>query len=377
MHRQEFAAGLLGQGYTVVVCQNCGAGFADGIPTQAEMDHYYAERSKYSETDSGGSESDYDRRRFGLIADQITPHLPSKDVAMLDIGCATGGLLAVLRQRGFGPVLGADPSPACGATARRLHGVEVRTATIRDLAGWRDRFDVVFMIGVLEHLRDVAEAVRIAVGLLRPGGRLFVAVPDVTGLAASRNAPYQQFSMEHVNFFSRDSLHRLMAGSGLAPRQVWQDMIEWRENVTEPVLAVLYENAAEVSGVERDQLTEPALGRYVEASRRADAAILDRIDALVASGESILVWGAGALTRRLLASSRLGQASIVAFVDSSPHLQGALLAGRPVWPPDRLAGRTEAILVCSVAFEREIIRLIRDQLGLPNPVRTLTAAGLE
>ena len=35
LHRQRFIEGPLGDGYDVVVCRNCGTGFADGIPSQA------------------------------------------------------------------------------------------------------------------------------------------------------------------------------------------------------------------------------------------------------------------------------------------------------------------------------------------------------
>lgn len=374
LHRQVFQDGVLGSGYTVVVCADCGAGFADGIPGQAEMDRYYAEQSKYSYDGSGGAESVYDMQRFALITDQVVPHLPSKQARILDIGCATGGLLSVFKQRGYANVLGADPSPACAGAARRLHDIEVRAATLQQLEGWTERFDLVLMVGVLEHLRDAAAAVRTVASLLKPGGSFFAAVPDVEGLAESRNAPFQQFSMEHVNFFSAQSLGRLLARERFAARQTWQNTIEWREGVTERVLAGLYLLAPTAPAGLMDRLTEPALTRYIESSIAEDAVIHAKIAELVLSRRPILVWGAGALTRRLLAATPLGQARIEAFVDSSVHLHGTRLAGRMILSPAQLTGRSEAILICSVAFEREIIRAIREQHGLANELMTLSRA---
>jgi len=191
LHRQRFLEGPLGDGYDVVVCQACGAGFADGIPAQEELDRYYAEQSKYTYHHAGGAESPYDLKRFDAIVEQVTPHLPSRDVRILDVGCATGGLLSVFKQRGFANLLGADPSPACAEAARRLHGVEVRVVTLAQLAGWHERFDLVLMVGVLEHLREVQPAVRAVVDRLNPRGLFYGAVPDVEGLAVCRNAPYQ------------------------------------------------------------------------------------------------------------------------------------------------------------------------------------------
>src|SRR4051812_27365459 len=96
LHRQQFVGGPLGDGYDVVVCTACGAGFADRIPEQADLDHYYAERSKYEYAQNGGEESPYDFKRFELIAEQVMSFLSSRDAAILDVGCATGGLLACL-----------------------------------------------------------------------------------------------------------------------------------------------------------------------------------------------------------------------------------------------------------------------------------------
>jgi FlaA1/EpsC-like NDP-sugar epimerase len=88
----------------------------------------------------------------------------------------------------------------------------------------------------------------------------------------------------------------------------------------------------------------------------------------VSSQEPVFIWGAGTLTRRLLASTRLAKVNIVAFVDSNPGIQGRRLAGRDTLSPAQIAGRRETIVVSSKAFEREIVRMIRDQLALTNQV---------
>lgn len=368
--RPEFRDGLLGDGYDVVVCGACGAGFADRIPSQGELDRHYAEHSKYGFEGSGGAESPYDFGRYEAIAGQVAPHVPGPGARILDIGCATGGLLSVLKRLGFTSLLGVDPSPACASAALRLHGVDVRVLTLARLAELDGRFDLILMVGVLEHVRDVAKAVAGVAGLLAPGGALYAAVPDVEGLAGASNAPFQQFSMEHVNFFSSLSLNGLLARSGLAPTREWRSSVEWREGVTEPVLAGLYSAGAGVTPA-FDGVTEASLRRYVDASRERERAIAAKIEAIVLKGDPVLVWGAGAFTRRLLATTTLGRANIVAFIDSNPHLQGEQLAGRAILRPGDIGGRTEAIVIGSGAFEREIVQVIRGRLALTNPILSL------
>ncbi|MDD2762746.1 MAG: methyltransferase domain-containing protein [Opitutaceae bacterium] len=429
LHRQRFMDGPLGDGYDVVVCGACGAGFADGIPTQAELDAYYAGRSKYTYDQTGGAESPYDFRRFERIADQIAAFVPSTGARILDVGCATGGLLATLKQRGYRHVLGADPSPACAAAARRLHDVDVRVATLAQLAEWKDRFDLILLVGVLEHLHEVRPAVETVARLLAPDGRLYCAQPDVVAFADCVNAPYQQFSVEHVNFFSETSLNRLMSVCGLESRQTWRWLVEWREGVTDSVVSGIFAPTVQVSGSRLqvagdqpppaaapqisgsvppspvvpqlrrsvpsapcslppapsssvplslspspslslfvDSTTAPAIERYLAKCGQEDRKLTAVIEQLVRSQEPVLVWGAGTLTRRLLATTRLVEANIVAFVDSNTGLQGQHLAGREIIAPAKLSGRPEAIVIASKAFEREILRQIHDQLRLSNRV---------
>ncbi len=361
----------MGDGYDVVVCTRCGAGFADGVPSQPEMDRYYAEQSKYSYDPAGGCESPWDFARFEATADQVVSHLKSKEARILDIGCATGGLLSVFERRGFPNVTGVDPSPECAEAAARLYALKVRTAALSGIRGWTERFDLVLMLGTLEHIREAGDAVRTAAGLLAPGGLLYCAVPDTEGLPEHPGSPYQQFSVEHVNFFSLHSLDRLLGSCGLAPVDRARWSVEWRSGVIEPIASGLY-RAGPVAPASFDAATGPALERYLEISREGDREILGVIEAIARSREPILVWGAGSLTRRLLATTRLGEASIAAFVDGNTHLAGGTLAGKPILSPGELGGRGETILISSLAFREEILGEIRGKRGLRNPVISLT-----
>ena len=371
VHRQRFQEGPLGEGYDVVVCAACGAGFADGIPSQAELDRYYEERSKYTYAHAAGAESPYDFKRFELIADQIEAHVPDKTARILDIGCATGGLLAVLQRRGYTNVWGSDPSVTCAAAARRLYGIEVKTATLAQHATWTERFDAVLLVGVLEHVREVRAAIQVVAGLLASGGKIYCAQPDVEAFAECHNAPYQQFSTEHINFFSRVSLGALLASASLTPLQVWRWQVEWREGMTDSVVSGVFGRAAGAIAPGRDAITAAALQRYVERCVAQEAGVVRQIEDLVRSQEPILIWGAGSFTRHLLASTSLAQANITAFVDSSPSQQAAPLLGRSVLAPAALAHRPETIVICSLVFGAEIRRTITAELRLPNRVRSI------
>lgn len=354
--------------YDVVVCTRCGAGYADNIPSQAEMDRYYAEQSKYTYDQSDGIESVWDLKRFEETADHIIPRLKTRNTKILDVGCATGGLLSVFKNRGFPNLTGIDPSPVCAALAGQLHGVKVQVGTLSQLSNWKKRFDLIMMVGVLEHLREVKKAVSTILRLLRPGGAIYCAVPDMERLAVCPNAPYQQFSIEHVNFFSRISLRRVMEECGLTEICAWNWTVEWREGVDEPITSALYELRGIPPRKRFDRITGPALKRYLAYSAAGDRSIQDMINSLVVTQEPILVWGTGTLTRRLLAMTRFAEANILAFVDSNTLYQRRTLAGRPILSPRQIMDKTEPILVCSISFAKEITLSIRKKYHIANRI---------
>jgi SAM-dependent methyltransferase len=354
-------------GYDVAVCERCGAGYADGVPDQAAFDRYYREMSKYEYAQRGGEESEYDSRRLAVIADIVAPHLPSPDARVLDVGCASGRLLANIRERGFPCVTGLDPSPACAAAAARLYGIDVRTMTLREIAESAERFDVVIMVGVLEHLRDLDSAFAQLRALLNPAGLLYVEVPDVTAFADWPNAPYQDFSTEHINFFSPVSLRNIMRRHGFIEVFLEQNHREQSYKTVMSNVSAFYRKEENVPHhIEFDAGTASGLDRYLAASAADDRRLRSKIDAIADAGQPIVVWGVGTHTSRLMATSRLAEVAIVAFVESNASYHGKTLHGRPIVAPEGLRQHGEPVLISSRVFQNEIAEQIRNGLGCPN-----------
>jgi SAM-dependent methyltransferase len=360
-------------GYDVAVCERCGGAYADGIPDQSAFDRYYRDMSKYEYSQRGGAESEYDSRRLTLIADIVAPHVPSPAARILDVGCASGRLLKDIRDRGFANVTGLDPSPTCAATAARLYGIDVRTMTLAEIAGAGEHYDVVIMVGVLEHLRDLEEAFDHLRALLSPAGLLYVEVPDVTAFADWPNAPYQDFSTEHINFFSPISLDNLMHRHGFTRVFLEQNHREQSYKTVMSNVSAVYrkEPTSPLGQIRVDAGTAKGLERYLAQCATDDARLHAAIDAVVDGGRPILVWGVGTHTARLMATSRLAEADIVAFIESNSRYQGKTLHGRPILAPEALKQHHEPVLISSRVFQQEIADQIRNGLGCPNELITL------
>lgn len=370
LHMQSFEqlSGVqLLDGYDVVVCKDCGTGFADHIPPQATFNAYYRDLSKYEYEYRGGQGTKYDALRFREAARTVIPHIPSSDSRILEIGCATGHLLSLLKEEGYPDVHGIDPSPGCAKAARELYGVSVQTCTIFDIPPQKYLFDVAVLVGVMEHIRDLDPAIEAIRPLLAPAGRLYLAVPDATRFDQNQDAPFQEFSLEHLNFFSATSLTNLMQTHGFRFLSSGSLLLEHSPGTWCASVYCVFEITDNRTGIwVHDDETEKGLAAYIRKSSLAENRVNQIVAGLATSGRPILVWGTGAHTQRLLTTSALAKANITAFVDSNPKYQGQRLHGRPILSPESLVGHEEPILISSYAAQQEIAAQIRDELRLTN-----------
>ncbi len=366
----QISEGSLFNGYDVVTCDHCGFGFADSIPSQEKFDRYYKEMSKYENEHQGGQISPSTQDTYDFIVQQIRPFLANEQARIVDVGCATGGLLATFQKNGYRNILGIDPSPLCSRTAQKLYGIRVENRPVSEIAEFKSSFDLVILNSVLEHIRDLDSSLKTLWDLLKPGGLIWIEVPDVTRFAELTSVAFQQFSMEHINFFSSKSLTNLMQKNGFEVEALWQNTRQL-EAIQDPALSTLFrrdEKVSDISSLSVDNDTRRALLEYLEYSYQVDSDVLKKIDEIVDGGQAINVWGVGTHTQRLLATSRLSKANIKAFIDSNPNYQGKTLNNVPIYSPEAITDMAEPIMVSSRLYQNEIEHEIRAKFGFPNDI---------
>jgi SAM-dependent methyltransferase len=154
-----------------------------------------------------------ERWEFGVVAGRVRQ---SDDV--LDIGCGGGAFLRSLGTRS-GRSAGIDHN-ADAIDRLAGQGVEAYVVSFDEFArAEAGRFDVVTAFHVLEHIDEPVAAVEAAAACLRPGGRLFVSVPNRERSYRSDAEPLD-CPPHHVTRWSEIQLRALADRVGLAVRAV-------------------------------------------------------------------------------------------------------------------------------------------------------------
>lgn len=359
---------FLMDGYDVVVCKKCGLAFADGIPSQANFDEYYAVMSKYEFSYQGGRVSDEYVDYFTKIFNFLSPRLPDKSVKILDIGCSTGGLLSVFKSNGYSNLLGIDPSPECSKTAKELYDIEVAVSTIYSFNP-KEKFDLIILSAVLEHLVDFDYSMQKIRSLLNENGLLFIAVPDAERFSLYISAPFQQFSTEHVNYFSRQSIRNLLSRFSFEEIAVRQDEHKLNNTVDPEILSLSKKCSEMAPEIVKDEIGESQLRDYIAKCSAVDSALRQAIQVKLRDKDKIIIWGVGTHTQRLLGNG-LDVSKILFFVDSNKRYAGKRIGGLEVKSPGAIK-EDAPILISSHSYQEEITRQIRDVLKLNNEIITL------
>lgn len=208
----------------MVACAACGHGLTEPRPSPEELQALYDREAYYGER---GMEAPEDLAPHHELLDGLLPWLSGP--SLLDVGAGTGGLLAAASQRGL-RVTGTEYSREAAGHASARFGLSLRVGAFEEGQFGRDeRFHGVTFIHVLEHLPDPAAALRLARGLLEPGGTVYVIVPNRASVAArffpresrrTYDLPY------HLHHFTPASLERMIGAAGLDLVELWPSLPE-------------------------------------------------------------------------------------------------------------------------------------------------------
>lgn len=191
-------------------CNGCAHVFAEGYFTPEACEVVFSATHANQKV---GTDVEGQRKVSAKIVERVARYAPRGD--WLDIGVGNGSLLFTAAEWGYEAV-GTDLRSENVDTLHKL-GFEAHCTDIEEL-NFSDRFSVVSMADVLEHVPFPGRALAAVHRMMQPGGALFVSMPNMDSIVwrvldASGTNPYWG-ELEHYHNFSRARLTQLLEAHG-------------------------------------------------------------------------------------------------------------------------------------------------------------------
>ncbi len=203
---------LKGDKRWIVECPSCGLSWISPMPGPKQIAAYYHAGYYNFNYHAEEGKGYYWARSLGALQPKGR---------FLDIGCATGFFLNGVGKNCGWEVYGQELGKEAADYARKKLGLDVRNVPVEKTGFPSNFFDFIHFNNVLEHVTNPDKALQEAGRILKPGGRLFLAVPN-GGINRRSFKNYHDFTGQrgasvdgHLYFFSPGSIALLAEKAGL------------------------------------------------------------------------------------------------------------------------------------------------------------------
>lgn len=204
-----------GKPLVTVLCPGCGVVRNDPVPGEAELEAFY--RQDYRKSYKGAEEPRL--RQVWRNLDRLNAHFRAfRDVyagggAWLDLGSGSGEF-SFLAARLGAEVTSVEPNEGYATYCREKLDLPVQIGRMEDFAFGPGAFDLIRLSHVLEHLRDPVAALERLRGWLKPGGMIYIEVPDIEADARNKMRG-RLFHYGHIYNYNPVTLRHVAALAGL------------------------------------------------------------------------------------------------------------------------------------------------------------------
>ena len=219
---------LTKEDFHICECLSCGLQYTMPRPSKDKIGEYYKSEEYYSHQEN---KKGFIPKLYEAIKKVNLKHknkIAAKGLQIgkvLDIGCGVGDFIHTAEEKGW-EGLGVEPSEEAKAIAStRIKGNIINSEEIEKLPN--ESFDLITMWHVLEHVDDLKWQVAQLQRLIKPNGRIVIAVPNYKSYDgqyykehwAAYDVP------RHLNHFNRQTITKIFKTKGLELKKT--DKLIW------------------------------------------------------------------------------------------------------------------------------------------------------
>lgn len=346
------------------ICNDCEHVFNDISPEQMnKLIKYYNEEYAPANLDlkvgdRPGSDDPFTKKRHEGLYKLLKPYL-KKDSKILDVGCAMGGFLDFLNEKGYQKLYGIDIIQNYVDLAR----YNVQFGSVYSIPFKDKLFDVIVLDQVLEHLKDLKPAIQEIKRVLKPDGIVCVGVPDASMYEAIYFFDFYWLLMkEHIQHFDLEHLKLLFGNFGFEEIQHAKNGTPMMsELMILPNLNVIFRRIS--TNLKVNTTT------HIQSQFRNLVYRKNEIIKLVESKEPLYVWGIGREFHYLFEQCGLKDCNIISLVDDTKSKQGKTVHGRIIMDSSILKeAEPNSKLIITAYAHKKILEKKASEIGFKGEI---------
>ena len=346
--------------YKVYECNDCGMIYAGDIQESMPLNEYYDKMSRY-EGDSFVTSTvmnEFYEREADFISNFV-----DTSVSILDIGCAHGGLLHELKCRGFNDVEGLELSQKNAAYGKKEYGIDIHVGGIGCGFKLDKKYDLVILSETLEHIDNIRQSIDEIATFLKKGGQIFIAVPSVECFPKHEDL-YQEFSAEHINYFTYEALINLMRCFGMCLKAKMLDDYDCMG------LAGSSFTLWEKGEAQKARPSFAEIDRYLSKCKTVEDYFRKELGTKDYS-QGFYIWGGGTQTAMLYQLKMFPVFAVKGIIDSNMNLVGEYVNDIKVYQPNDLKILPNRPILISSQYAQEAIYKQIKEMNINNEIWTL------
>ena len=214
---------ISGEDFGLIRCTDCGLVITQNHPDEESIGKYYNSEDyiSHSDTKSGIVNTVYHSVRSYMLGQKRKLVAGVSDTGkLLDIGAGTGYFAAHMVDNNW-EVVALEPDAGARQVARDNFNLDVHDVDHLEKLP-HSTFDVVTMWHVLEHVHRLNATIHTINSVLKPNGKLIIAVPNYTARDAERYGRYwAAYDVpRHLWHFSPNAMRKLLSKHGFTVNKI-------------------------------------------------------------------------------------------------------------------------------------------------------------